>query len=290
MYAGRKLERMIRLGCAAFALIAITAACSAPPSSIRPVQTTSLETAGLSGAEQRDVRHTLFDELKPVALKNCVLTRVGRPHDGGYVMCGNLVSGAEAVYSYGIGDEDSWGCAIATALKTPIHQYDCFTASRPRCATAASDFHAECVGSSRETIDERPYDTLSNQIARNNDATKRLIVKMDVEGAEWATLLATPDEVLETIDQLPMELHGVNERRTIDVIRKLKRTFYLANLHFNNWACSADVDPFPAPAFQVLWVNKRLTEPDPTRPAPSPTRPPNAPDNPKGPDCQLPVP
>jgi hypothetical protein len=282
---------MVRPGCAAFVLIVISAAaCSAPPASIRPTPTTALQTAGLNPAGQRKIRQTLFDELKPVALKNCALTRVGSPHDGGYVMCGNLVAGAEAAYSYGIGTEDNWGCAIATALKTPVHQYDCFTEWRPRCATAPADFHAECVGAKRETVDARPFDTLSNQIARNGDTAKRLILKMDVEGAEWDALLATPDRVLEAIDQMPMELHGVNAQRMIDAVRKLKRTFYLANLHFNNWSCSPDVDPFLAPAFQVLWVNKRLTAPDPSRPAPSPIRPPNAPDNPKGPDCQLPAP
>jgi hypothetical protein len=161
---------------------------------------------------------------------------------------------------------------------------------RPQCATAAAEFHAECVGANPDTLDGRPFDTLANQIARNGDTSKRLVVKLDVEGAEWAALLATPDSVLEAIDQMPMELHGVNEPRMIDAVRKLKRTFYLANLHFNNHACSPDVDPFLASAFQVLWVNKRLTEPDPGRPAPSPTSPPNAPDNPKGPDCQLPAP
>jgi hypothetical protein len=277
--------------CAAFVFMVITAAAfSAPPPSVQPAQTTALQTTRPNPTEQRKIRQTLFDELKPVALTNCVLTRVGSLHDGGYVMCGNLISGAEAAYSYGIGTEDNWGCAIATALKTPVHQYDCFTSSRPRCATAPSDFHAECVGAKRETVDARPFDTLSNQIAHNGDRTKRLILKMDVEGAEWDALLETPDSVLKTIDQMPMELHGVNEQRMIDAVRKLKRTFYLANLHFNNWSCSPDVDPFLAPAFQVLWVNKRLTKPDPTRSPPSPTRPPNAPDNPNGPDCQLPAP
>ena len=229
----------------------------------------------------------LFDELKPTALKNCALARFGGPNDGGYVMCGNLISGAQAVYSYGIGTEDEWGCAIATALNTPVHQYDCFTRWRPRCATAPSDFHDECVGAKAESVDGRPFDTLTNQIAHNGESAKRLILKMDIEGAEWEALLATADSVLEKIDQLPMELHGINDQRMIDVVRKLKRTFYPANLHFNNYACSSDVEPFRARAFQVLWVNKRLTEPDPTRAAPSPTAPPNAPDDPKGPDCQL---
>ena len=274
---------MIRPWCAALVLTVIAgAACQR-------------QTAALSPGEQREIRQRLFDELKPAALKNCTLTRIGSAHDGGYVMCGNLLSGAEAVYSYGIGAEDNWGCAVATALKTAVHQYDCFTSSRPQCATAPADFHGECVGAKRETVEARPFDTVSNQIARNGDAGKRLILKMDVEGAEWDALLATPDSVLATIDQLPMELHWfneqrVNEQRLIDVVRKLKNTFYLANLHFNNHACSPDLDPFRAAAFQVLWVNKRLTEPDPTRSAPSPTSPPNAPDNPKGPDCQLPAP
>jgi hypothetical protein len=267
------------------------AACQSTPSaSIPPAPTAAQQTARSSPTEQQKIRQTLFDELKPVTLKNCALTRVGSAHDGGYVMCGNLISGAGAVYSYGIDTEDNWGCAIAAALNTPVHQYDCFTRWRPRCATGRSVFHSECVGAKPETVDARPFDTLSNQIVHNGDTTKRLIVKMDVEGAEWDALLATPDRVLETIDQLPMELHGVNEQRMIDAVRKLKRTFYLANLHFNNWACSPAVEPFLAPAFQVLWVNKRLTEPDATRAPPSPTEPPNAPDNPKGPDCQLPAP
>jgi hypothetical protein len=274
---------MVRPVCAAFVAVVITTATcqSTPPASNAPAQTAALQTAESNPTEQQKIRQTLFDELKPVALKNCALTRVGSAHDGGYVMCGNLISGAEAAYSYGIGSEDNWGCAIATALNRPVHQYDCFTPSRPQCATGRSVFHAECVGAKQETVDNRPFDTVSNQIAHNGDTTKRLIVKLDVEGAEWDALVATPDSVLEAIDQLPMELHWVDEQRMIDAVRKLKRTFYLANLHFNNWACSPDVAPFLGRAFQVLWVNKRLTEPDPARSAPSPTRPPNAPDNPK---------
>ena len=42
--------------------------------------------------------------------------------------------------------------------------------------------------------------------------------------------MATPDEVLERIDQLAMEFHGVNQRRFIEVLRKLKRTFFIGNL------------------------------------------------------------
>jgi hypothetical protein len=109
---------------------------------------------------------------------------------------------------------------------------------------------------------------------------------MDIEGAEWESLLATPDELLARIDQLPMELHGVNKQRFIELVRKLKQTFYLVSVHFNNWGCSKTSQPFPSIAYQVLFVNKRLGIVDPTRAGRVPGSPPDAPDNPARPDCQ----
>jgi len=71
------------------------------------------------------------------------------------------------------------------------------------------------------------------------------------------------------------------------VLRKLKRNFYLVNLHFNNWSCTPKAAPLPAWAYQVLWVNKRIAVLDPTVPIPAPMSPLNAPDSPTWPDCQL---
>ena len=84
-----------------------------------------------------------------------------------------------------------------------------------------------------------------------------------------------------------MELHGTDEARFVDVVRRLKRQFYLVNLHFNNNGCLPDIAPFPAFAFQVLWVNKRVGIVDPAAPSPGPMSPLNAPDRPDSPDCQL---
>lgn len=236
---------------------------------------------------ERLTRQALFDELKPVALKNCTLARYGGPADGGYVMCANLIAGVESAYSYGIDREDNWGCQLSREFQVTIHQYDCFTPHRPTCDGGRYVFHDECVGSVTTTIDGNPFDTLPGQIAKNGDAGKRLIVKIDIEGAEWDSLLATPDDVLARIDQMPMELHGIDDARFLEVVRKLKQQFHLVNLHFNNFACSPDAAPFPAPAYQVLWVNKRLAEIDPAAPVPAPMSAANAPDNPDAPDCQL---
>jgi hypothetical protein len=83
-----------------------------------------------------------------------------------------------------------------------------------------------------------------------------------------------------------MELHGVDERRYLDAVRKLKRTFHPVHLHFNNHACQPGIEPFPAVAYQVLWVNKRIGVADSAAGRPRLPSPLDAPDNPKAPDCQ----
>jgi hypothetical protein len=241
----------------------------------------------LGGRTDHRIRRALLEELRPVALKNCTLSRFGSVNDGGYLMCENLIDGLEAGYSYGVGPNDEWGCDVSTRYRVPIHQYDCFDSSRPACATGDFVFHDECIGPGKERVESRLFDTLTNQISRNGDSGKSLIVKIDVEGAEWDALMATSDAVLSRIDQLPMELHGSHERRFLEVIQKLKRTFYVVNLHFNNYSCTSETAPFPSHAYQVLLVNKRIAVLDrATVDAPSASAL-NAPDGPDLPDCQL---
>lgn len=243
--------------------------------------------ATVAPADAALVRTQLLEELRTVTLKNCTLKRYGGANDGGYLMCANLTSGVQSAYSYGIGAEDVWGCQVSRELGVPVHQYDCFTEHRPACHGGTFVFHDECVGPKAGTIDGQPFDTLASQIARNGDAGQQLLVKIDIEGAEWDSLMATPDHVLDTFVQLPMELHGTGETKFLELVRRLKRKFHLVNLHFNNWACDESNSPLPGAVFQVLWVNKHVGVLDPEGPSPAPVSPLNAPDAVSMPDCQL---
>jgi hypothetical protein len=236
------------------------------------------------------LRRSIRAELQPIALKNCTLKRFGSTHDGGYLMCDDLAPNVGAAYSYGVGRNDDWGCEVSRRYGVAVHQYDCFNPARPTCEGGTFVFHNECVGSRAEQKDSRFFDTLENQIARNGDAGKTLLIKIDIEAAEWDSLLATSDTLLASIPQLAMELHGHDDPKVLEVIRKLKRHFYLVNLHFNNWSCTPWATPLPAWAYQVLWVNKRIAVPDPSMPVPAPSSALNAPDAPSLPDCQLDTP
>ena len=232
------------------------------------------------------LRESLFAELQPVALKNCVVKRFGEPHDGGYLLCANLLHGVRSGYSYGISGYDGWGCEISKTLKIQVHQYDCFNLQEPACTGGKTTFHGECVGGEPSTDGAgRSFETLEHQFAKNGDAGRHVVMKIDVEGAEWDTFLKTPDSLLQRIDQLAVEFHGSGKPRSLEVVKKLKRIFYVANLHFNNYSCTTHTPPFPAWAYEVLFVNKALGVLDPAR-TPPVSHAANAPNNPDLDDCQ----
>ncbi len=161
---------------------------------------------------------------------------------------------------------------------------DCFNTRRPACP-ADTRFHEECVGGVRRVEEGRLFETIPAQVAANGDAGKSLVMKMDVEGAEWDTLLDTPDDLLQRIDQLVVEFHGVEDERYLSVMSHLRKFFDPVHLHYNNNSCTEWILPFPAWVYEVLFVNKRLAVPDTARPSIR-LDPLDMPNNPEKPDCQ----
>jgi len=232
-----------------------------------------------------EIRRELFAEIQPVHVTNCELKRFGEPHDGGYPLCANLLGAVTAGYSYGISGYDGWGCDVATQLRVTVHQYDCFDLREPSCPGGRTVFHGECIGTSATTEDGRPFDTLGNQFARNGHDAAPIVMKIDVEGAEWDSFLLAPERVLAHIDQLDVEFHHVDEAKYVAAMQRLKQFFYIAHVHYNNFSCDPALGPFPSWAFEVLLVNKRIAMTDGT-PAPPSDNVVDAANNPAWQDCQ----
>jgi hypothetical protein len=232
------------------------------------------------------VRAQLFAEIQPVHVTNCELKRFGEPHDGGYPLCVNLLGAVKVGYSYGISGYDGWGCDIARQLHVTVHQYDCFDLREPPCPGGSTVFHGECIGTRKATEAGRPFDALGSQFARNGDDAVPIVMKIDVEGAEWESFLAAPDSVLAHVDELDVEFHHVDEARYVAAMQRLKRLFYIAHVHYNNFSCDEALAPFPSWAFEVLLVNKRVAMSDGS-PAPVTNSVVDAANNPESQDCQV---
>jgi hypothetical protein len=236
-------------------------------------------------AARRAHRQTMLERLQPVALANCQLERFGEANDGGYLMCGNLLDGVQVAYSYGISGYDKWGCDISSRFKVRLHQYDCFDTTKPACPSGRPVFHAECVGGFTKTEDRKRFDTIAGQFSKNGDRGKRTALKIDVEGAEWDSFLSAPVSVFQQIDQMAVEFHWVDDEKYLRVIDRLRQFFHVAHIHFNNFSCTPGIEPFPAWAYEVLFVNKRIGVVDESRKVGGP-HPLDAPNNASLEDCQ----
>ena len=173
--------------------------------------------------------------------------------------------------------------SLSTNLQTKLRLYNCAVgAERQVVRFAHSGLTGSRISEEGLPVECFPIDDLFVD-------SHLTFIKMDIEGAEWDSLLATPDELLASIPQITMEMHGYDDPKIVEVLRKLKRNFFLVNLHFNNWSCTPRAAPLPAWAYQAHWVNKRIGVLDPDAPVPAPMSPLNVPDSPTWPDCQLPT-
>ena len=173
--------------------------------------------------------------IRPMTGSNLELIRVGGPTDGGYVMAKPLT--ASGALSIGVGADVSWDQEIA-ARGTPVAMFDP-TIRKPPAPVPNSTFHRIGIGST-ETHHLRPLDKLVSLAgwAGRDD----LLLKMDVEGAEWSAMTQAGAVSLEMFTQIVIELHGlggIRDERTaatvLGVVELLCACHVPIHVHANNY-------------------------------------------------------
>ncbi len=182
--------------------------------------------------------------------------RVGGAGDGGYVMIDDIAPGP-VCYSIGVGPDVSWDIDMAANRGATIHQYD-HTVDAPPSRHPLFRFNRIGLGDTDDWPELRRLDTL---IRENGDADRSdLILKCDIEGAEWQALACLDEGYLARFDQVVMELHWLDHlhddgfRRTwARVIGGLYATHQCFHIHGNNYGDLAIVCGVPVP--QVVEVS-----------------------------------
>ena len=173
--------------------------------------------------------------IRPMTGSNLELMRVGGSTDGGYVMAKPL-TGSGAL-SIGVGADVSWDQEIA-ARGIPVAMFD-HTIRKPPALVPNSTFHRIGIGST-ETRDLRPLDQLVSLTgwAGRDD----LLLKMDVEGAEWSAMTQPRPVDLEPFTQIVIELHGLgglrDERTATSVLAAIEHlcaSHIPIHVHANNY-------------------------------------------------------
>jgi hypothetical protein len=162
--------------------------------------------------------------------------RIGPRGDGGYVLVDDIGPG-QAVLSYGIGTEYRFDQEFAAAGHDVFmfdHTIGMLHPPHPR-------LHFFQEGGAGQSWPDQQLYSIADHLHRHRISAERLIVKMDIEGAEFEVLTAVPDDLLAQFEQIVVEVHSLNDLQDAGyrdgfcrLFRKLNRIFTLFHVHANN--------------------------------------------------------
>ncbi|WP_161633545.1 FkbM family methyltransferase [Mesorhizobium erdmanii] len=202
--------------------------------------------------------------LKPYDVKPFLKTRVGCKSDGGYVILDDL-DPIEIVYSFGIGNQVSFDIEMAGMGKN-IFMFDHTVDGPP---LGHPNFHFQKHGLAADNREAASLYTLAYQLNRlGHEGRTDLLLKIDIEGAEFEVFSAMPQAVLRQFRQITMELHWLDRLsdptyRTgfVAALSKINDEFTLFHVHSNNNEPLGIVDGYVvAPVMELSYVRSDLIE------------------------------
>lgn len=211
---------------------------------------------------QAQIKHTLR-LLKPMQAKGQTKARFGSPNDGGYVHLDDF-EGIDIAISLGIDHNITWDVDMADRGLT-VHQFD-HTVDAPAPDDLRMIFNKTMIapmnGTGQESL-ESIVKRLDAQRERPN-----MILKMDIENAEWPVLEATGLDAICRFSQIICELHyfeGFGDLRwrqgCFRGLRKISKYYAPIHIHANNYASTSVIAGVSFPnVVEVTFANRALYE------------------------------
>jgi len=165
------------------------------------------------------------------------LIRIGGQGDGGYLVPDDL-AGISECFSPGSNKLSNFESEIASRWQ--IKSFICDSVDeKPSDLTAFQNFTDAWVG---PASDDEKYISLADWVEEKSQSGEELILQMDIEGAEFLTILAASKQLLKRFRIIVVELHfleALKNKLAFDQIyspffNKLLGEFDVVHLHPNN--------------------------------------------------------
>lgn len=154
--------------------------------------------------------------------------RYGCNWDSGYIYLSELFDKSDIVYSYGLdGTEDAISFDIHAAdLGKKIYMYD---ASINQTAVDRENFFFK-----KEFLN--PYNFKTHILENGHENETNMILKMDIEGAEYDIISSNIDLINKHFSQISIEFHDVIHltKSKINVFLELNKFYKIFHIHGNN--------------------------------------------------------
>lgn len=214
------------------------------------------------------IYHTL-KHLVPYDVRPYQKMRFGNMHgDGGYVLLNRLLP-EQIIYSFGIGSSVEFDLDMARRGHT-VYMFD-HTIERLPTEHINFKYYREGISGS-DKPSENLY-SLRSYLDRSCHTQSNMILKMDVEGAEWDALHHADLNILAQFEQMTFEFHGFQNIDSAEwrsqiagILEKINRKFTLFHVHGNNYADLVIRGGFTVcPVIEVSYVRTDLINRFPSR-------------------------
>lgn len=179
---------------------------------------------------------------RPLDCHGYTKVRIGKSFDGGYVIPYEILDQVEVLHSYGIADDISFELHILDIKRMKAYLYDHTIDELPSVPEDKKDlitWHKE--GMSRDSYNHQAPSAIS-------------LLKMDIEGAEWESLI---NANLTNVACIAMEMHNLcdvgRHDQYIKTLEHIGQDFIPYHIHGNNCGGYCGIPN----VMEITYINKR---------------------------------
>jgi hypothetical protein len=226
----------------------------------RTLAALSMPLIASSAVSQKDLLHfcSLFAPFEVEGLKKI---RLGNDNDGGYIFINDFFD-VSLVISCGISNDVTCDLAFAELGKSVL-QFD-HTVDGPPVRHPKFKFHKQAI----DALGNIPGSVKLWDIVKQEGSSSKtdLLLKIDIDGDEWATFANFPVEQLKRFRQISCEFHWSSRLKDpeyfslcLRAIDNIRTSFFPAHLHANNFVGFSNLMGVPIPeVYEVTFANRDL--------------------------------
>ncbi len=197
------------------------------------------------------------------------IRRHGSKFDGGYAVPELAFLEADALMGYGIADDISFEEKFSDLYKKPSFGFDCGV-TNINIKNKLCKFIPQCIGSDKtiynSQISSGKISSYFNQLKALNLETKKIFLKMDIEGAEYDAIKDILLQEPKNITGIVVEIHMWNKdlvKEAIKTLEALNKDFVLVHVHVikycgTKYIKTSNITGIISNQIELSYINKNL--------------------------------